>query len=512
MEVKSQTTLPITVDKSHITTLGERLYTESIELIRELVNNAYDADATRVKVTIRPDMVKVEDDGAGMDGEGLQQYFNIGSPEKLQKSKSPVYKRDRIGQFGIGKFASLAACQRFEVYTQRKQFAARVTFDKDIWTQSSQHWDLPMEILAPDTRRGDGTTVTLSRLTRTFDPDTVRQKILESVPIQAQNFAVYVNGKRVVFARIPGHRLPFLEGTVFGPVHGEIVLVPASQAAAKEMGIGVRVKGVMVKTEYFGIQTWGKEGARVRGEANADFLVVTSDRSGFRVDTPEYEAFVAAMEKVMSEVQQQVGRLSDKKETQKVKRALKEAIERIQLALGRHPDFIEAGLLPVGEESDALGEPGQARPAEAEMQDAEMTPESENGDLPASEEADGLTPENTVSDAEGTYETGPAKEKAPVVKRLTPNTVIRKISVGDHLVSCCLDHFGEDDPECFTQGQIIYINRDHPLYKRESKQKASHTMYLARLLSQEIAMMKTPADPRAAFEKQSELLKAAFSE
>ena len=35
--------LPVTVDKSHLITIGERLYSESIELIRELVNNAYDA-------------------------------------------------------------------------------------------------------------------------------------------------------------------------------------------------------------------------------------------------------------------------------------------------------------------------------------------------------------------------------------------------------------------------------------------------------------------------------------
>jgi len=39
-------TLKVTVDKSHIVTIGEKLYGESVELIRELVNNAYDADAT----------------------------------------------------------------------------------------------------------------------------------------------------------------------------------------------------------------------------------------------------------------------------------------------------------------------------------------------------------------------------------------------------------------------------------------------------------------------------------
>ncbi|MBA7490150.1 hypothetical protein ES702_00685 [subsurface metagenome] len=59
--------LPVTVDKSHIINLGERLYGESIELVRELVNNAYDADTTRVNVQINKDKIVVEDNGNGMD-------------------------------------------------------------------------------------------------------------------------------------------------------------------------------------------------------------------------------------------------------------------------------------------------------------------------------------------------------------------------------------------------------------------------------------------------------------
>lgn len=45
--------LTITVDKSHLIAIGERLYEQSIELIRELVNNAYDACATRIDVMRR---------------------------------------------------------------------------------------------------------------------------------------------------------------------------------------------------------------------------------------------------------------------------------------------------------------------------------------------------------------------------------------------------------------------------------------------------------------------------
>lgn len=502
MELETRTTLPVTVDKSHITTLGERLYTESIELIRELVNNAYDADATQVKVTIQPDSIIVEDNGTGMDWEGLQQYFNIGSPEKLLHNKSPILHRDRIGQFGIGKFASLAACEKFEVYTQKKPFAARVTFDKNIWSKNNDTWELPVEIVRPDKGRGDGSTVILSKLLRTFDPELVRNKILESVPIQAKNFSVFVNGKRVVMAKVPGHRMPFLEGTAFGPVHGEIVIVPVSQASADEMGVQVRVKGVMIRKEYFGIQTWGKEGARVRGEVNADFLPITSDRSGFRTDVAQYEAFVSAMAKVMKDVKTQLSRLLDRKETQKVKRALKEAIDRIQQALGKHQDFVDSGLIPIGEVTDAVGEPGEIRQMEEETTSVDEESELESENL--------QTEETKVSDVTEEFEQKPIEK--PKVKRLSPNAVIRKIHIGDQLVSCCLDYFGEDGLECFTQGQIIYINRDHPLYKRESNQKATHTMYLARLLSQEIALMKSPPDPRTAFQRQSELLRDAFAD
>lgn len=51
------------------------MYIESVELLRELVNNAYDADATKVYVDISPDKVEIRDNGTGMDMERLKQYF-----------------------------------------------------------------------------------------------------------------------------------------------------------------------------------------------------------------------------------------------------------------------------------------------------------------------------------------------------------------------------------------------------------------------------------------------------
>ena len=218
MEVIEKRKLEVTVEKRHIVSLGERLYTESIELLRELVNNAYDADATEVHVEITPEKIIVKDNGSGMDLEGLKQYFIIGSDEKIIHSRSPKFGRVRIGQFGIGKFASLAAASRFEVITQHKDFAARVTFDKKAWEESRDTWHLPLEILAPDLKRGDGTTVILSDISKPFDLQEVERKIVEGVPLKAPDFAVYLNNRQLTPRSLEGQKIPVLEGCKYGLV------------------------------------------------------------------------------------------------------------------------------------------------------------------------------------------------------------------------------------------------------------------------------------------------------
>ncbi len=58
---------------------------------------------------------------------------------------------------------------------------------------------------------------------------------------------------------------------------------------------------------------------------------------------------------------------------------------------------------------------------------------------------------------------------------------------------------------------MIYINRDHPLYVREARDLHRHMMHIARLVTQELALMKDPASPRDAFDRQSLLLRDAFA-
>ena len=490
-------TLPVTVDKSHIVTLGEKLYGESIELIRELVNNAYDADAAHVEVTLSDDKIIVTDNGTGMDLEGLKQYFKIGSQEKLLKNKSEKFLRDRIGQFGIGKFAALTAAKTFEIDTQREGFHARVLFDKDAWDTSQSSWELPLTILPRDPERGNGTVVTLTRLTKKFDKAQVERRLIESVPLMDPDFEVVLNGFTLLPHRYQGQKIPVLEGTPFGVIHGELVILPASSASALDLGIDVKVKKVTIKRELFGMETWGRAMTRLRGEIHADFLPVTSDRSGFIADSEEYQTFLHVMTKVMGEVKKMLTHLAEQTHGRKASRVLKDALERIKYSLVKHPELSPFGPIPIGEEG-GIGGSGVIE----KKRKKETAAASEGNQKESSEK--------TLKESQ--TEKKIPQVKKPKVQSLTPNAVIKKVKFGQMGISCCIDSFGQEAGECFTEGGVIYINRDHSLYRREEKRAPTMTLHITRLLAQEIALMANPVSPREAFEKQSQLLKDALED
>lgn len=193
------------------------------------------------------------------------------------------------------------------------------------------------------------------------------------------------------------------------------------------------------------------------------------------------------MLKVMENVKIYLKKSSEEKETKGVRRALRDALHRVQQALLHNPEFAPEGMLPVGEGTDGMAGAGLVKEGEKEKKVETVKDRSKKSE---------------VSDKK--------RKKNPAVSRLTPDAVIQKLKMGYSGITCCIDHFGEDGPECFTEGTIIYINRDHSLYNREVKNRDTHILNIARLLTQEISLMQDAKNPRQAFERQSKLLKDAF--
>lgn len=128
-------TIPITVDKSHLITIGEKLYSESIELIRELVNNAYDADAIEIQATISEDFIIVQDNGTGMDLALQIDHFGPDSPESFTQGDlihinrdHPLYKRESIHKERYRMHVARLLCREIALRTNPR--GARQTFER----------------------------------------------------------------------------------------------------------------------------------------------------------------------------------------------------------------------------------------------------------------------------------------------------------------------------------------------------------------------------------------------
>lgn len=108
------------VDPSIIRELSG-IYKPFIKAFKELISNAYDADATKISVTVPKDYshIEVRDNGSGMTPWEFHQNFARlgGGTAWLQGGKSPG-GRDRIGYKGIGFLAVARYCSALEVETR----------------------------------------------------------------------------------------------------------------------------------------------------------------------------------------------------------------------------------------------------------------------------------------------------------------------------------------------------------------------------------------------------------
>ena len=96
----------INIDKKVLRLLGAQLYGDTPSIISELVQNAYDADARAVWITINtgnPSSIVVQDNGIGMTPDEINSRFlNIGQDRRSQYPQSPS-GRKVLGRKGIGK-------------------------------------------------------------------------------------------------------------------------------------------------------------------------------------------------------------------------------------------------------------------------------------------------------------------------------------------------------------------------------------------------------------------------
>lgn len=112
------------VDAGVIDRLGSELVARQETAVSELIKNAYDADATHVKLIFENTAsvggrLYISDNGSGMSRDELiNGFMRIASTSKIHNKYSSKFRRSRAGQKGIGRFAVQRLGQKLIIRTQ----------------------------------------------------------------------------------------------------------------------------------------------------------------------------------------------------------------------------------------------------------------------------------------------------------------------------------------------------------------------------------------------------------
>ena len=129
---------PINAAASVIADISAGIYRTPAGSLKELVSNAFDADANKVHVSTNAPhfgTFTCSDDGNGMTPEQFEQIMGLigGSSKRDHGEVSLIHKRPLVGRIGIGILSIGQICRRFEVFSSTKgspiKFRAKINLE-----------------------------------------------------------------------------------------------------------------------------------------------------------------------------------------------------------------------------------------------------------------------------------------------------------------------------------------------------------------------------------------------
>lgn len=267
--------------------LGENYRSTELAL-KELIDNAWDAEATIVKITLPTEMKKdsviiIEDNGIGMSTYEVEnEYLRIARDRtSIKGNKTLNMQRAIKGRKGIGKFAGFVTAHNMNVETIKNKILTSFSIDKDLMIKQAEELDkFNLELLSTDTTEPNGTKVTLTELDLSLiTPNSDRLKELLILDYWRQSsFDIYINDVMLEVSDIGG--VPYKYTTEIKDI-GEVLLefnVTDKDITNKRAGIALRVDGKIVgNTSFFGIEEASdipsKLLKRIYGEVVANGLI-----------------------------------------------------------------------------------------------------------------------------------------------------------------------------------------------------------------------------------------------
>jgi hypothetical protein len=284
------------VHPSFFKEFATKTWVSPIEIVKELVENAFDEDATKVLVTVLNNGSIVIEDDAGMDEYGMEKFLLLGSPHKRTEAISPRLKRIRTGRYGTGRLSFLTSFDTMRIRTRRKNFTKALVINTGV-LERLYTGNAKLDDLKEPSLKRDGTELVMTGAKTQLDLFKITKEIRRLAVLRQPLFEVYIkiaekfkewnfDGSQIIKAPdIQGHRIPVNLDT--GKITGEIIIArrPLSD---DERGIAIMVGNHIVMRSNFGFDT---KLNRVTGFVRCDSLTTRfADKSAI-IEDGEYTKF-----------------------------------------------------------------------------------------------------------------------------------------------------------------------------------------------------------------------------
>ncbi|MHB8892843.1 MAG: ATP-binding protein [Candidatus Limnocylindrales bacterium] len=461
--------------------LGIAMYSSVPKAISEIVVNGYDADANLVVVTSDQDHIVIEDNGSGMSEARIEQFLTLASGDKRRRGVTTIFHRDPIGAKGIGKLAGLGVARRIEVETWQDGLLSSFAIDHDEMRRPGMGEQLldrePMTLRVRKTEDvGSGTRVTLRKLRpeARFVAAKVREHLAAELPL-SDTFRVIVDGQTVRKDEVKGRRIAIREtDPVCGLIDGYVVV---ANAAVQTPGVLTTVRGRAVGgPSFFNLKVASRRyhsTDRITGQVEAAGLdvddgtptAIKTDREGFVVTHPRYEAYAAYMTARLEAIARELEDRADADREARKRAKLSDAVRRATDVLNAFTEHerrlfqMGGGQRQRGAHDEASAELAPQAPPRPPREAAPLQPEVEQLTL---------------------AEPGP-KERPESAPRPTPrikdSTLIPvdfgqgRLRFRSQVFAVEVRPLGPGAPECviYLEEGLLVVNADHPSYEEAER-------------------------------------------
>lgn len=211
MKKKMKEKYELTISLNSLEHLGINLYSNMAAVLSEIVANAYDADAERVKISWNRTKTKIviQDDGLGMtEKEVNARFLTVGYRRRSgQPGLTPKHKRKPMGRKGIGKLSLFSIADTVLIETAKNgELSAFKMHLPDIRSKieaggSDSTTYAPTEVSTQNIDFSHGTRITLTGLRRKqtiATPKALRKRVARRFQvIESEKFRVFIDNAEV---------------------------------------------------------------------------------------------------------------------------------------------------------------------------------------------------------------------------------------------------------------------------------------------------------------------------